>query len=157
MLSLVHHRKCASRIQAVSGPVKPRKVASKEISMPSIIASRRIGSRRCQPAAVSPQLVAWAARQVRGLVPKILIVAARVKAQALFCRRRHQPRRPPLARIRPGKPAGVPAPPGLPLRSATVRSTSTAPHPHLRATIQSPAATLPCHPIHCLKPPSPNK
>jgi hypothetical protein len=27
------------------------------------------------------------------------------KAQALFCRRRHQPRRPPLAKIRPGKPA----------------------------------------------------
>ena len=27
------------------------------------------------------------------------------KAQAVFCRRRHQPRRPPLARIRPGRPA----------------------------------------------------
>ena len=26
-------------------------------------------------------------------------------AQALFCRRRHQPRRPPLAKIRPGRPA----------------------------------------------------
>ena len=26
-------------------------------------------------------------------------------AQAVFCRRRHQPRRPPLARIRPGRPA----------------------------------------------------
>jgi len=26
-------------------------------------------------------------------------------AQAIFCRRRHQPRRPPLAKIRPGNPA----------------------------------------------------
>src|SRR6516164_10971962 len=26
-------------------------------------------------------------------------------AQAIFCRRRHQPRRPPLAKIRPGSPA----------------------------------------------------
>ena len=26
-------------------------------------------------------------------------------AQATFCRRRHQPRRPPLAKIRPGRPA----------------------------------------------------
>jgi hypothetical protein len=26
-------------------------------------------------------------------------------AQPIFCRRRHQPRRPPLAKIRPGKPA----------------------------------------------------
>jgi hypothetical protein len=25
--------------------------------------------------------------------------------QAIFCRRRHQPRRPPLAKIRPGRPA----------------------------------------------------
>jgi hypothetical protein len=29
------------------------------------------------------------------------------EAQAIFCRRRHQPRRPPLAKIRPGKPAPV--------------------------------------------------
>ena len=27
------------------------------------------------------------------------------EAQAIFCRRRHQPRRPPLAKIRPGSPA----------------------------------------------------
>ena len=27
------------------------------------------------------------------------------EAQAVFCRRRHQPRRPPLAKIRPGSPA----------------------------------------------------
>jgi len=27
------------------------------------------------------------------------------RAQAVFCRRRHQPRRPPLAKIRPGSPA----------------------------------------------------
>jgi hypothetical protein len=27
------------------------------------------------------------------------------KCQTVFCRRRHQPRRPPLAKIRPGKPA----------------------------------------------------
>jgi len=28
-----------------------------------------------------------------------------VDIQAIFCRRRHQPRRPPLAKIRPGSPA----------------------------------------------------
>ena len=31
--------------------------------------------------------------------------AACFDAQAIFCRRRHQPRRPPLAKIRPGRPA----------------------------------------------------
>jgi hypothetical protein len=31
--------------------------------------------------------------------------AARADAQAIFCRRRHQPIRPPLAKIRPGSPA----------------------------------------------------
>jgi hypothetical protein len=31
--------------------------------------------------------------------------ARRADAQAIFCRRRHQPRRPPLAKIRPGRPA----------------------------------------------------
>src|SRR5262249_18180521 len=38
-----------------------------------------------------------------------LAIAIRVRvvpdAQAVFCRRRHQLRRPPLARIRPGRPA----------------------------------------------------
>ena len=29
----------------------------------------------------------------------------RRQAQAIFCRRRHQPRRPPLPKIRPGSPA----------------------------------------------------
>ena len=31
--------------------------------------------------------------------------AAELKTQAIFCRRRHQPRRPPLAKMRPGSPA----------------------------------------------------
>src|SRR5262249_46123473 len=37
----------------------------------------------------------------------------------------------------------APARPGSPVRFATALSTSTSPHPHLRATTQSPAATLP--------------
>src|SRR5262245_56947374 len=37
-----------------------------------------------------------AAKEVYGL---------RANVQAIFCRRRHQPRRPPLAKIRPGRPA----------------------------------------------------
>jgi len=32
-------------------------------------------------------------------------IEGRRDAQAIFCRRRHQPRRPPLAKIRPGRPA----------------------------------------------------
>src|SRR2546426_7836322 len=37
----------------------------------------------------------------------------------------------------------APARPGSPVRFATALSTSTSPHPHLRATTQSPVATLP--------------
>jgi hypothetical protein len=33
--------------------------------------------------------------------------------QAVFCRRRHQPRRPPLAKIRPGRPAPAMGPGAL--------------------------------------------
>src|SRR5262249_52460855 len=36
--------------------------------------------------------------------PKNLVYKIAPDAQALFCRRRHQPRRPPHAKIRPGKP-----------------------------------------------------
>jgi hypothetical protein len=38
-------------------------------------------------------------------VPQRRVRVARKNAQAIFCRRRHQARRPPLAKIRPGSPA----------------------------------------------------
>jgi hypothetical protein len=38
-----------------------------------------------------------------------------LEAQAPFCRRRHQPRRPPLAKIKPGRPAPAIGQPPTPL------------------------------------------
>src|SRR5262249_51939693 len=48
--------------------------------------------------------------------PKNLVYKIAPEAQALFCRRRHQPRRPPLAKIRPGS-AGDGRAPRAPVRA----------------------------------------
>jgi hypothetical protein len=45
-------------------------------------------------------------RSAEGVIEKqFRLTNTPIKHQAIFCRRRHQPRRPPLAKIRPGRPA----------------------------------------------------
>src|SRR5215831_13995817 len=64
-----------------------------------------------------------AANDVCGLI-------APPKAQAIFCRRRHQPRRPPPAKIRPGRPAPARGPGtavGAKLVSVILKSGATFP------------------------------
>ena len=56
-------------------------------------------------------------------------------------------------RVFPIRQESAPARPGSPVRFATALSTATSPHPHLRATTQSLAATLPYRPILHLKAP----
>src|SRR5262249_53523705 len=81
---------------------------------------------------------------------RVIVLGALHKAQAIFCRRRHQPRRPPPAKIRPGSPAPATGPgtanesTPLPVRVTTgcpttnVFSTNTGGMPMRRRSVSRP-------------------